>query len=101
MKTMEEPYRKLLAALKELKELNSKPYVNPYHKEITPEKGLENGNCNRQACQKPGATWWNRGSEAWYCPECAKLINMHPIVYNGKVEPALCTLGKPSKGQIL
>ena len=48
---------------------------NPYYKGITPEKGLKNGNCNRQACQMPGATWYNHVMNAWYCPACARAIN--------------------------
>ena len=31
--------------------------------------------CNRTACQKRGANWWNVGTRAWYCFSCAQLIN--------------------------
>jgi hypothetical protein len=40
-------------------------------------KGLFNGNCNRTACQKPEATWYNHSTKAYYCAECANLINLH------------------------
>jgi hypothetical protein len=40
-------------------------------------KGLFNGNCNRTACQKPEATWYNHSTQAYYCAECANLINFH------------------------
>ena len=33
------------------------------------------GRCNRSACQKSPAPWYNRASNAWYCEECALLIN--------------------------
>lgn len=42
---------------------------------ITPKKGTRNGNCNRTACQKPGAFWWNRGSHSWYCTDCALMLS--------------------------
>lgn len=38
-------------------------------------KGAFNGNCNRTACQQPGAVWYNHSTEAYYCSKCAKLIN--------------------------
>lgn len=38
-------------------------------------KGVQGGNCNRTACQKPGATWFNRCTQAYYCRSCARLIN--------------------------
>ncbi len=38
-------------------------------------KGKFNGNCNRTACQAPGATWYNIATQAYYCGPCASLIN--------------------------
>ena len=38
------------------------------------KKGVENGNCNRTACQRSGATWYNHGSYAWYCTDCKNCI---------------------------
>lgn len=38
-------------------------------------KGAFNGLCNRQACQVPGATWFNSSTRAYYCPACAAKIN--------------------------
>lgn len=37
----------------------------------TRPKGIEGGRCNRTACQKTPALWYNHGSLAWYCEECA------------------------------
>jgi len=34
-------------------------------------KGLEDGACNRQSCQSEPANWYNHGSGAWYCDDCA------------------------------
>jgi hypothetical protein len=62
--------------------------MNPYNlreyrqamgqKDATPDpalKGKRNGNCNREACQLPGAIGYNYSTRAWYCPRCTKLIN--------------------------
>lgn len=38
-------------------------------------KGKQGGNCNVTACQKPGATWWNTSTRAYYCAHCANEIN--------------------------
>lgn len=35
-----------------------------------PNKGQENGACNRSACQCEPAIWYNHGSLKWYCEEC-------------------------------
>lgn len=37
--------------------------------------GFFNGPCNITLCRRPGATWWNRGSYAHYCPTCARMLN--------------------------
>jgi len=37
-------------------------------------KGVEGGNCNRTACQQPGAIWYNTGTRAYYCRNCAITI---------------------------
>jgi hypothetical protein len=42
---------------------------------IKSDKGEKAGSCNRRACQKPGAVFYNRGSYAYYCRSCADLIN--------------------------
>lgn len=39
------------------------------------DKGLKDGSCNRRTCQAPGATWWNKGTGAYYCKDCARKIN--------------------------
>jgi len=41
-------------------------------------KGKRGGNCNREACQRPGATWFNKTMNAYYCPSCAERINEVP-----------------------
>lgn len=38
-------------------------------------KGVRYGNCNRTACQRPGANGWHTGTHAWYCPDCTYEIN--------------------------
>ncbi|QIG77028.1 hypothetical protein EVB32_040 [Rhizobium phage RHph_TM39] len=35
-----------------------------------PDKGQENGSCNRTRCQCSPAVWYNHGSYSWYCVEC-------------------------------
>ncbi len=41
-------------------------------------KGVQGGNCNRTACQQPGATWYNKGTYKYYCAKCAEMINREP-----------------------
>ena len=51
---------------------------------IKPDKGQLNGSCNREACQKPGAVWFNRSTRQYYCPTCAHEINRwNPEGLNG------------------
>ena len=50
-----------------------------------PFKGKRNGLCNRTACQKPGATFYNISTRAWYCPKCAEAINLWSIHDDGVV----------------
>lgn len=38
-------------------------------------KGLFRENCNRTACQRPPAEWFNQSTRAWYCEDCAHEIN--------------------------
>lgn len=39
-------------------------------------KGKRGGDCNRTACQRPGAAWWyNKTMQAYYCEGCAAAIN--------------------------
>lgn len=38
-------------------------------------KGEKGGNCNRTACQRPGAVWYNHSTRKYYCPKCASLLN--------------------------
>lgn len=39
-----------------------------------PNKGHEDGACNRQSCQAEPANWFNHGSGAWYCGSCRQDI---------------------------
>jgi len=38
-------------------------------------KGAFKGNCNRTACQKPNAVYFNYSTKLYYCASCANLIN--------------------------
>lgn len=40
-------------------------------------KGVYGGNCNRVACQKPGAGFYNHSTRKYYCGRCADMINAH------------------------
>jgi len=44
-------------------------------------KGIEGGNCNRTACQEPHAVWFNESTRAWYCLNCAVMIQRHANDY--------------------
>lgn len=57
------------------------PVCNHYHpdrctcRKDPALKGKEGGNCNRTTCQQPHALYFNVGTNAYYCYECAKDIN--------------------------
>lgn len=49
-------------------------------------KGAYMGLCNISACQEPVATWFNRGTDKYYCQPCAFQINgrdENPLCYRG------------------
>ena len=46
----------------------------PLDAPFKPNKGLEGGACNRQSCQTEPANYYNHGSHAWYCWDCANSI---------------------------
>jgi rubredoxin len=64
-------------------------------------KGKHNGNCNRTACQRPGATWYNPIMDSYYCPPCGMRLNdslaefgpskmcRHDPLGNGGVDPQI------------
>jgi hypothetical protein len=64
-------------------------------REPQPDKGHYNGSCNREACQKAGAIWYNRSTRAYYCAECAMSINS----YHHDVQPPLCSRGEHEDGE--
>lgn len=39
------------------------------------DKGHEGGSCNREACQAPGAIFYNHGSLSFYCSACAQMLS--------------------------
>lgn len=39
------------------------------------DKGHPGGSCNREACQRPFAFWFNHGTQKYYCRDCAHAIN--------------------------
>jgi hypothetical protein len=54
--------------------MSSHPQRYPHHAD--PLKGqVFGGECNRTACERHGATWWNMGTFGFYCPEDAYHIN--------------------------
>lgn len=69
-------------------------------KPLPADKGQFGGSCNRSHCLRPGATWWNHGSYAYYCASCAYELNEDSFnkreamqMYGHK----LCTNGKYDK----
>lgn len=53
---------------------DSHPSRYPVHAD--PAKGqVYGGECNRTACTRRGATWWNMGTFGFYCSEDAYHIN--------------------------
>lgn len=66
--------------------------------EPTPQtpKGEFGGRCNRTACQKQGATWYNRVMQRYYCHQCAFEIN--EVARGDGMEP-FCTPGRPDESE--
>lgn len=59
-------------------------------------KGEYNQECNITSCQKPNsAVWFNHSTRKYYCPSCARRLNIDP--FNARDAQAmfghtLCTL---------
>lgn len=47
-------------------------------------KGVKGGNCNITACQSPGAHFWNKAMNRYYCHYCA--TDMHRFALRVKEE---------------
>lgn len=50
-----------------------------YSGEDKPNKGQENGACNRRLCQAEPAIFYNHGSYSWYCVDCATDIGQDVV----------------------
>jgi len=44
-----------------------------------PDKGQYQGSCNREACQAPGANYFNLSTRRYYCGRCARDINSFSV----------------------
>jgi hypothetical protein len=51
----------------------------PFGAPHKPNKCKEGGACNRERCQAEPADWYNHGSYAWYCIDCAVDIGMDHV----------------------
>lgn len=54
------------------------PYGS-YNGPDKPNKGRENGACNRTLCQAEPARWYNHGSHSWYCDDCRRDIGFDHV----------------------
>lgn len=61
-------------------------------KQLNPDKGLKFGSCNRTACQAIGANYYNHTMHAYYCEECAILLNKVNHIMAMKYGHEMCTL---------
>lgn len=50
-------------------------YDEPDPKTFPKDKGMYKGACNRKHCLRYPATWYNRGSYAFYCQDCGLMLN--------------------------
>jgi len=67
--------KRLMATSKELESL-LKDILDLEESEVNSEtKGAFGGLCNRQACLSPGATWFNRSTQRYYCAKCGYQLN--------------------------
>lgn len=63
--------------MSKFKKLLNRTILNPAYapNPLKSDKGLKFGSCNRTACQAPGANYYNHTMHAYYCKECALLLN--------------------------
>jgi len=69
---------------------------------LVPEKGDYSGECNRTACNKQPAVFYNHSTRKHYCLACARTINQ----YNHKdamemFGHELCTFVVPTAEQVM
>lgn len=60
-------------------------------------KGEFGGSCNRSACLRPGANWYNHSTRKYYCESCAHWLNTDEFNKRDSMElwgHDLCTEGK-------
>lgn len=58
-------------------------------------KGDYNGECNRTACSKGSAVYYNHSTRKYYCEKCALLINEYNYADAHRIYGHdLCTLGE-------
>lgn len=90
MKPLSKMHKRLLASQEKrlgFKSLVDQPEIQEGYYDSTrgwvgpnkPDKGKRLGSCNVTACQRPGAFWYNKVMDAWYCTGCAREINYHPL----------------------
>ncbi len=69
---MLEDFNEMLNDFIEKHQLDSDPHN---FATMPPVKGELNGLCNRKACLKPGAIYYNHSTKKHYCPSCADMLN--------------------------
>lgn len=57
---------------------------------VKTSKGEYDGDCNRTACDKKQAKWYNHSTRAYYCGKCAMQINAYAPEYKAEVGHELC-----------
>lgn len=65
------------------------------------DKGEFLGSCNRSACLRPGANWYNHSTRKYYCRNCAHELNYDPFNRRDAMEifgHLLCTEGEHREG---
>lgn len=77
--------------------VDGRPTKAPINADLT-TKGDFEGLCNRSACLRPGANWWNVGSLAYYCKDCASMINLDGCRRFG--HPDICFEGRNKESGI-
>jgi hypothetical protein len=66
------------------------------------DKGDFQGSCNRSACLRPGASWYNHSTQKYYCQSCAIWLNTDDYNRHDAMQMFghdLCTEGKYDEGK--
>lgn len=58
--------------------MSTGPHPHRYPQHDSDKGAVFGGICNRTACDRRGATYFNAGTFGYYCADCANGVNFNP-----------------------